>query len=92
MQHNLNPHIWGHHTWFFIESLVFSYPEQPNHEVKLKFKLFFENLILPCNICTYHYKKFIENNNIDYALKSDLLLKKWILSLHNSVNCRNNKK
>lgn len=91
MQQNLNPHIWGSHAWFFIESLIYSYPEKPNNEIKLKFKQFLDNLILPCSICTHHYKTFLIENNLDNALHSRTLLMKWILDLHNNVNYHTNK-
>jgi hypothetical protein len=29
MRNNLNPKIWGPSGWFFIDSIVLSYPDNP---------------------------------------------------------------
>jgi len=34
MRTNLNPNIWGPKTWFFIDSIILSYPDNPSNEDK----------------------------------------------------------
>jgi hypothetical protein len=85
---NLNPKIWGPHTWFFLDSVVLSLPNKLNDEQKIIYKNFFSSLqyILPCEACREHYKK----NLIKYPLTDDILstkenMIKWILNVHNNV-------
>ena len=44
MRQNLNPDIWGPRAWFFLESAVIGYPENPTKEDKLQAKKFFLSL------------------------------------------------
>lgn len=92
MRHNLNPEIWGPHAWFFIESSVLSYPDNPTPSDKKKMSTFLKSLqyAIPCEGCRNHYK----NNLKSYPLNENVLknkdeLFKWVVNLHNNANRRN---
>lgn len=85
---NLNPKVWGPHTWFFLDSVVLSLPNKLNYEQKNIYKNFFTSLqnILPCEACREHYKENLKK----YPLTDEILSKKenmikWLLNVHNNV-------
>ena len=88
MRNNFNPNIWGPSGWFFIDTIVLSYPDKPSYEEKKIYKNFLLQLkdILPCSSCRDHY-----TNNImyiplnDYYLSSKYKLIEWIIQIHNKV-------
>ena len=53
MSIDYNPKIWGPKAWFFIETIILSYPDNPTLNDKNTFKNFFNSLafILPCRKC-----------------------------------------
>ena len=92
---NLNPQIWGPPAWFFIESIIISYPKNPTIEEKESYKNFFNSLpyILPCQKCKEHFKRFLSKYPLDNSiLKSKERFIIWILSAHNNVKKVNNSK
>ncbi len=95
MKFNFNPNIWGPKAWFFIDTIVLSYPNNPSEEDKEIYKNFLYQLknVLPCESCRVHF----QDNIIDiplssYYLKSRNNLIEWIIKIHNKVNIKNNKK
>ena len=89
MNINLNPLIWGPHAWFFLESIIISYPSNPTNDDKEHFKNFFTVLknVLPCKKCRINYDKHLKNNPLDdnvLANKDNLF--KWIIKIHNLSN------
>jgi hypothetical protein len=81
--------IWGPSYWFTLHCVSFSYPDEPTEDDKQKFKLYFENLILPCSYCQISYKHFIISEPTilnDNALKNKNSLTKWLYDIHNRVN------
>lgn len=85
MRLNLNPKIWGPKAWFFLESCILSYPDNPTREDMNNFKNFFNSLIyiLPCEKCRNnllkHYNKYPITDNI---LENKDYLLKWFLEIH----------
>lgn len=93
MRINLNPEIWGPKAWFFIESAIISYPDNPTNIEKENFKNFINSLIyiLPCNKCRNNFKIHISK----YPLNDNILNKKnnllnWIIKIHNISSNKNN--
>jgi len=92
-KHNFDPTIWGTKAWFFIDTICLSYPDNPTSTHKKIFKNFFKylSLILPCDICSHHFAKYLKkyplNNNI---LSSKQKLIEWILNAHNNIKKNNN--
>lgn len=86
MRTDFNPEIWGPHTWFFIETVVMSYPKNPSQKEKLNIKNFFDILefILPCTKCRINYGKHKKENPLNsQVLSSRENLFKWVVDLHN---------
>jgi hypothetical protein len=92
MRHNLNPEVWGPHAWFFIESSVLSYPDNPTDSDKKKMSTFLKSIqyAIPCEGCRHHYKSNLKSNPLtDNVLKNKDELFKWVVEMHNSANRRN---
>lgn len=89
------PDQWGPHGWKFIHYVTMGYPDKPTKNDMIKYKKFLISIgdILPCVICSNHYKqnlnKYPINNNV---LKNNKNLMAWGVNVHNSVNKENNKK
>ena len=81
---------WGSHAWFFLHTITFNYPEEPDEDQKTQFAQFFNNLqhILPCSYCMKAYREYIKNIPIDYFLKSRYGLVLWLYSIHNLINIK----
>ena len=95
MKFNFNPNIWGPKAWFFIDSIVLSYPNNPTNEDKITYKNFLYQLknVLPCESCRNHYSNNIKDIPLSsYYLNSRNNLIEWIIKIHNKVNIINNKK
>lgn len=85
---NLNPDVWGPNAWFFIDSVLLAYPNEPSYNDKVNYKNFLLNLkdILPCNKCRNHYKDHITNNPLtDEILSDKRKLLEWMLNIHNII-------
>jgi hypothetical protein len=92
----MKPTIWGPRYWFVIHVATFRYPENPSQNDKDNMRNFVYSLangILPCPVCRYHFKKYLENpdNNFEEALKNNSNIVKFFWNLHNDVNKRTNK-
>ena len=85
--------IWGPKLWFFLHTMSFEYPDNPNKEIIDAHKEFLNSLsvVLPCKLCRNHYKIFLKNNPLDEGLKNKESLINWVLECHNNVNKLNNK-
>jgi hypothetical protein len=89
---NLYPHLWGPHGWFFLDNIVFSYPEKPSTSDKILFRDFFNNIgkMLPCESCRKHYYKNLKKNPLtDRILSDKSKFIDWILQMHNYVRISN---
>jgi hypothetical protein len=83
--------IWGPRAWFFINSVSFGYPVNPNSEQKEEYKTFFKTLgfVLPCGFCRQSYQFFIKDGETeitDEIFENRDTLTKWVFKLHNRVN------
>jgi len=85
---NIDSNIWGPKAWFFIDTIILSYPNNPNYEDIKIYKDFILSLekLLPCEKCRKHFGEFINKNPLDESiLSSKPNLIKWILKCHNNV-------
>uniref|UniRef100_A0A6C0GZE6 thiol oxidase n=1 Tax=viral metagenome TaxID=1070528 RepID=A0A6C0GZE6_9ZZZZ len=92
---NISPNFWGPKGWFFIDSIVLSYPDSPSVNDKNEFYNFLMSLrdVLPCEGCRHHFKEYINKHPLsDKVLASKKYLIKWILDAHNHVRKNQNKK
>jgi hypothetical protein len=91
----LGPNIWGPHGWKFIHYVTLAYPiDNPTEEIKNNYKNFFTLLqyVLPCKICSNHYKENLEILPLtDHVLSSREELVRWGIDMHNIVNESKNK-
>ncbi len=95
MKFNFNPNIWGPKAWFFIDTIILSYPNKPSEENKETYKNFLYQLknVLPCESCRNHYQNSIKDIPLSsFYLSSRNNLIEWIIKIHNKVNIINNKK
>jgi hypothetical protein len=91
---NYNPEVWGPKGWFFLDSIILSYPIEPTIEYQTLFKDFFLKIgdILPCMACREHYKEHIKIYPLNSTIlksRKDLLL--WWIKIHNMVRKNANK-
>lgn len=91
---NYNPSIWGPKGWFFLDTIILSYPNNPNEINKKNFSIFFNNIgdMLPCDGCRQNYAKHIKDNQLNEEhLQSRDALIKWWLNIHNLTRKSMNK-
>ena len=92
---NINPLLWGPHSWKMMHYITMAYPDDPSVEDKENIKNFFSSLknVLPCENCRVHFelnlKKHPLNNNV-LSCKYNLI--NWLNDIHNEVNIRTGKK
>ena len=91
----IGPDKWGVHGWKFIHHIALGYPYNPTENDKNDYKNFFSLLgnVLPCSICSDHYKKHLLIYPLtDIVLSSKINLINWTIDMHNEVNKQNGKK
>ena len=90
-----SPKTWGRHYWniihltgFYIDS-TYTNPNQ----AKATFNQFLKIIIkiLPCKICSTHFKNYMEEHELPIFEKGQTNFLKWTVIAHNSVNERLNK-
>jgi len=90
----MNPEVWGKRGWFFIHNIPLNYPREPTERDKLNYKIFFTSIanVLPCSICSFHYKQNLIEKELDKGLNSQIDLFKWTVDMHNKVNKKTGKR
>jgi hypothetical protein len=86
---DLDSKVWGPNAWFFIDSIVLSYPLNPSSLEKDQYRNFFYSfpIVLPCTKCRVHFNEYITDNPLnDVILSSKDQIIKWILSAHNNIS------
>jgi len=92
---DVDPKIWGPHTWKFVESVYHSFPSIPSSEwgqedldTVTNIATFFQTLssVLPCQKCREDYKKFLETYPIENSLNDSEDLWLWIFHLRKNMN------
>jgi hypothetical protein len=94
-RYNFNPSVWGPKAWFFLDSVVLSYPDNPTNLQKEHFANFFYLIgnILPCQKCGANYYDHLKLTPLtDTILKNRDNLLDWWLKIHNYVRVSTNKK
>lgn len=83
---NFNPEVWGPNGWFFLDTIVLSYPENPSEKHKKMFFNFFNNIgkMLPCKKCRDNYEIHINKKPLSNDIfESNKSLLSWWLDIHN---------
>lgn len=75
---------WAPSTWMYLHFTAFTYPDNPDEKYKEKTKLFFNNLLLPCELCETNYSKYIQLNPAnDDVVNSRNNLVMWLIKFRN---------
>ena len=84
------PTEWGPTVWYNFHILSYSFITKE----KQKYIRFFRSVayILPCLVCTDHFKRNLQNSPPDKNIVNKDKFVKWIINIHNSVNQRLHKK
>jgi hypothetical protein len=92
---NYNPEVWGPNGWFFLDTIVLSYPDIPSEKHKKMFFDFFSNIgkMLPCQKCRHNYDIHIQKKPLTMnTLKSRDSLLLWWIDIHNMARMTLDKK
>lgn len=84
----MEPTIWGPFMWFILHIITFNYPDEPTIFIKESYRDFFISLknVIPCDHCSKHYAKHIQNYPITPHLDNKKKLIEWLIYIHNKVN------
>jgi len=93
MKMNIDPNLWGPCAWDFFYFIALSYPKNPTHEDKLKYKNYFllSGEVIPCEKCKVNFKKHLIELPIDNYLSSSYNLFTWITKMQNKIRMLNGK-
>lgn len=85
---NLNPKVWGPPYWFFLHTLCFTYPNNPNDAMKKKYydTLMNFDLFIPHSDIAGVYRYLLNKYPLKPYLDNKEDLVKWGWLVHNSVN------
>lgn len=87
-RYNYNPKIWGPYAWFYHDTIILSYPDDPTNEDKEIYRNHFSNIYktLPCQKCEINYQTHLKELPLTDEILSDRTkLIRWWISIHNSV-------
>lgn len=91
---NYNPTIWGPKGWFFLDTIILSYPVNPDSNHKKMYQDFFKNVgkMLPCEGCRDNYSTHISIHPLKdkHLISRDTLIDWWI-TIHNMARKSMNK-
>ena len=84
----LDPKIWGPHYWFFLHTIAFTYPHNPNSVTKKKYYDLIQNLhiFLPIETIATDFSKLLEQYPITPYLDNRESLSRWSWFIHNKIN------
>jgi hypothetical protein len=88
----MNPEVFGPIIWKYLHLATVMYPQKPTLADKNEFKnlLYGFGAFLPCSVCTYHYRAYIQDNInlIDMSLNSQNGIFEFVWEFHNNINKR----
>lgn len=87
-RYNFNPKIWGPHAWFYYDTIVLSYPDNPSQDDRETYRNYFQNVFktLPCQKCQLNYQSHLSELPLtDNILNSRDNLVSWWVKVHSSV-------
>ena len=84
--------IWGPKLWDTMHLFSYNYKEKPSKELMDSAWNFFISMgmLIPCAECQDHYKKFVSRFTPMVNSRDELI--EWVLSFHNAVNQRKEKR
>lgn len=90
---SIDPKLWGRNTWEFLELIVLTYPQtDPSQEKRDAVYNLLESLgvLLPCENCRIHYKKFMDSVSMATVLSGRPYLFQFYFDLRKDVAKRSN--
>jgi len=84
----VNKENWGPHLWYSMHFIALGFPNESSSIDKKNYKNFYINLpnIIPCEECSKHLIKNLNEYPIDNYLDSRQRLFEWTVIIHNEVN------
>ncbi len=81
-------YAFGPVIWASLNFIALNYPVNPSAADKKAYETFFKALgpVLPCQLCSQHYKKNTASLDPDLHLVSRFTLIRWVFDVHNKVN------
>lgn len=83
---------WGPRYWYFLHSLIASYPEEPSPIEKAVYQQMFVLFVklIPCSKCFVHFMSILKMHPPNMNSRNEWV--QWGFNIHNKVNIRLNKK
>jgi hypothetical protein len=85
-----NPEVWGPHYWFFLHTVSYNYPDNPNKVLKRKYYDLIMNfpVFIPDNESRKYFMLLLDKYPISPYLDNSIDFQKWVHFIHNKVNER----
>lgn len=85
-----NPNVWGPHYWFFLHTISYNYPNNPNQVLKRKYYDLIMNfpVFIPDNESRKTFLLLLDKYPISPYLDNSTDFQKWVHFIHNKVNER----
>lgn len=84
----MDPKVWGPHYWFFLHTIAFTYPKQPNAVIKKKYYELIQNLplFIPTESASSNFEKLLNLYPVTPYLDTKDTFIRWTHFIHNKIN------
>lgn len=81
---------WGAPAWRTLHAMAWAWPERPTEAERRDMRAFLYLFArhLPCAVCARHFRRFLDERDLDRALASKMDLVTLLHEAHNAVNVR----
>jgi FAD-linked sulfhydryl oxidase len=85
-----DPNVWGPYYWFFLHTIAYNYPENPNEVTKKKYYDLIQNmpLFLPDAKMGNQFATILDKYPVTPYLSSRKSFVKWMHFVHNKINLK----
>ena len=85
-----NLETYGNLTWNFLHKTSLNYPIFPSNKHKEDMEKLLKSVatFFPCIICGNHWKKILENSDMESILSNRNNLMLWLCNKHNEINIK----
>ncbi len=86
--------VWGPHYWFFLHTIAFTYPVNPNKVTKRKYYDLIQNfpLFIPSENIGNRFTELLDKYPVTPYLDTRESFSRWVIFIHNKVNSMLGKK
>lgn len=83
-----DPNVWGPHYWFFLHTIAYSYPDNPNEVAKRKYYDLLQNmpLFIPHEKIGNRFSKLLDEYPVTPYLDNKDSFIRWVHFIHNKLN------